>query len=121
MSATAGWRDNLLSLTWAKLEEYECQHEGSVAYSVLKLRAENPSDNSKQLAARLSELAGRDIKPDTTRQQLRRSRIRFAEFLVEEIADGLDEPDPSRLQEELISLGLYEHVKDSLPDEWRSN
>ena len=114
-----GWRNNLLSLTWSKLEDYEAENASSVAHSVLKLRAENPADDSKQLAEKLSARVGREVKPDTTRQQLRRARLRFAEFLVEEIADGLDEADPQRLQEELISLGLYEHVKDSLPDEWK--
>jgi len=114
------WRTNLLSLAWSKLEDYETENANSVAHSVLRLRAEHPGDDSRQLAAKLSEQVGREFKPDATRQQLRRARLRFAEFLIEEIADGLDDPGPQRLQEELIALGLYEHIKDALPEDWKS-
>ena len=115
-----GWRNNLLSIAWSKMEEYQSANPTSIAYTVLRLRAEHPGDDSKQLAEKLSEAVGRTIKPDTTRQQLRRARLRFAEMLVEEIADGLDQPDQTRVQEELISLGLYEHIKDALPDDWKT-
>jgi RNA polymerase sigma factor (sigma-70 family) len=115
------WRHNLLEITWDRLKSYQESHAGSIAHTVLKLRSEYPSVDSKELAARLSALIGREIRPDTTRQQLRRSRIRFAELLVEEIASGLEDSDPERIQEELISLGLYEHIRDVLPNSWSSS
>jgi len=112
------WRHNLLENSWSRLKDYESDKKGSVAYTLLKLRAENPKDDSPTIAQKLSEKVGKEFRPDTTRQNLRRARIRFAEFLVEEIAQGLEEADPSRIQEELICLGLFEHIRDVLPEQW---
>lgn len=113
------WRKNVLDLAWSRLEDYQRQHTGSVAYTVLRLRTEHPDLDSTQLAAKLSDQVGRAVKPDTVRQQLRRARMRFAEMVVEEIAHGLETADPARIQDELICLGIYEHIKDVLPDSWR--
>ena len=106
------WRTNVLEIAWSALERYQRTHAGSIAYTVLRLRADAPQDNSDQLAATLSEHLGKEVRPDSFRQQLRRARVRFAEFIVEEIASGMVRADPARIQEELICLGIYEHVKD---------
>jgi hypothetical protein len=108
----AHWRTNLLDLAWSALEEYERSHVGSLSYTVLRLRADFPEATSEELATRLSQQLGREIRPDALRQQLKRARARFAEFLVAEIAAGLDQADPTRIQEELIFLGIYEFIKD---------
>ena len=113
------WRFNVLELAWSALKEFEEQRDGRVAYTVLKLRSEHPTVDSETLAQKLSEATGKNYRADTTRQQLRRARIRFAEFLVEEIAQGLDQSDPTRIQEELIALGLYENIRDVLPEQWK--
>ncbi|MCA9196754.1 MAG: hypothetical protein KDA87_04420 [Planctomycetales bacterium] len=117
---TSRWRENLMSIVWDKLKSWEASQPSSLAYTVLKLRSEFPNDSSTELAERLSQQAGREVKPDTTRQQLRRARVRFVEFLVEEIAQGLPEPTPEHLRDELISLGLFTSVKDVLPAQWQS-
>jgi len=114
----SSWRQNVLDIAWSQLRDYQEQTSGSVAFSVLKLRAEQPQLDSTQLAAELSTQIGREIKPAAVRQQLRRARVRFAELLVEEIANGLDQPDRGRIQEELISLGIYENIKDVIPKQW---
>jgi RNA polymerase sigma-70 factor (ECF subfamily) len=113
------WRQSLLDMTWASLQEYERNHPGSVAWTLLRLRAENPDEDSEQLAARLSKATGRRIRADATRQQLRRARVRFAELLLEELAWSLDEPTPDKVEEELVELGLMEYVRDFLPPDWR--
>lgn len=114
------WRQSLLDMTWAQLEEYERTHPGSVAWTLLRLRTDNPDDDSEQLAARLSKSTGRRIRSDATRQQLRRARVRFAELLLEELAWSLDDPSPANVEEELIDLGLMEYVRDFLPPDWRN-
>jgi RNA polymerase sigma factor (sigma-70 family) len=117
--AVAGWRQAMLDLAWKALEEYERGHPGTVPWTVLKLRAEHPQDDSEQLAARLSEQTGRPFRPEAMRQQLRRARVRFAQALWEEVARGLDDPTPERVEEELTEVGLMEYVQDFLPREWR--
>lgn len=115
----ATWRHELLRLTWERQEEYERTHRGSVAYTLMRLRTEHPDDDSEQLAGRLSAATGRSIRAEATRQQLRRARVRFAQFLLEELAWSLDDPTPANVEEELIDLGLMEYVRDYLPPDWR--
>ena len=117
-SWTAAWRRNGLDLTWAALEDYQRAHPGSQAYTLLRLRVDHSDDTSDQMAERLSEKTGRPMRADSVRQQLRRARVRFAELLVQEIADGLEEPTPDTIQEELIGLGLFEYVRDIVPPDW---
>jgi DNA-directed RNA polymerase specialized sigma24 family protein len=118
--AVAGWRQAMLDLAWKALEEYERGHPGTVPWTVLKLRAEHPEDDSERLAAHLSERTGRPFRPEAVRQQLRRARVRFAQALWEEVARGLDDPAPERVEEELTEVGLLEYVQDFIPPEFRS-
>jgi RNA polymerase sigma factor (sigma-70 family) len=113
------WKASLMSLVWDKLKAWEESQPGSIAWTVLRLRSDHPGDSSTQLAERLSEATGRTFRADTTRQQLRRARVRFVELLVAEIADGLPEATPDAVREELVSLGLYASVRDVLPEHWR--
>lgn len=112
------WRGTVLSNTWAALEHYQRSHRGSIAYTVLKLRVDFPDDDSPQQAERLSQAIGKPINAAAARQQLRRARLRFAEFLLEEVSRLIDDPTPTRVQEELISVGLFEYVKEFLPPDW---
>lgn len=116
-----GWRKNIIDIAMGRLEAYQHQHDGNISHSVLKIRMDFPDLDSTGLAEKISTEQGREINAATYRQQLRRARIRFAQYLVEEIANGLDTSDPQRVQEELISVGLFEHIKDVLPDEWQEN
>jgi RNA polymerase sigma-70 factor (ECF subfamily) len=114
------WQQSVLQLTWKAMEDYERDHPDSVAWTVLRLRADHPEDSATQLADRLARAKGRPFKPDAARQQLHRARLRFAELLIEEVARGLDEPTPARVEEELVELGLMGYVRDLLPDDWRT-
>jgi RNA polymerase sigma-70 factor (ECF subfamily) len=116
---TDAWRRNALDLAWSALEDHQRRHPDSVAYTLLRLRTDFPDETSEQLATRLSETTGRTIRADALRQQLRRARVLFAQLLVEELADGLDQPTPDRIQDELICLGLYEYIRDVLPSDWQ--
>jgi RNA polymerase sigma-70 factor (ECF subfamily) len=116
--AAATWRQSMLDLAWKALAEYEQATPGCVSWTVLRLRADFPADDSEQLATRVSEKTGRPFRPDAVRQQLRRARVRFAQALLEEVARGLDEPTPERIEEELIEVGLMEYVQDFLPADW---
>jgi len=70
---------------------------------------------------RLGREIGKNVRADQARQQLRRARVRFAEYLVSEVADGLEVSSSEQLEEELGHLGLLERIRDVLPPEWTSN
>jgi len=115
----AGWRQNALDLTWSALETFERSHPGSSAVALLRLRAQFPDASSEDLAARLTEKNGQSVTPEAARQQLRRARVKFAELLIEEIADGLEHASPDDVEEELATLGLFDYVRDLLPADWK--
>jgi len=115
------WRGAVLANTWAALEHYQRSNRGSVAHVVMKLRVEHPEDDSPQLAERLSAATGKPFNAAAARQQLHRARSRFARLLLEEVARLIDDPTPTRVREELASLGLLERVGEFLTDDWEAS
>ena len=113
-----GWRTRVLDLAWSELKDHERQNPASRAYRVMKLRTDDPDATAEDLAERLSREVGEPVRADRFRQLLRRARVRFAEALVEEVRDGLAEPTPERVEDELIALGLHSQVSGLLPDGW---
>ena len=45
--------------------------------------------------------------------------MKFAELLIEEIADSLENASPEAIEAELMSLELLEYVRDLLPPDWK--
>jgi RNA polymerase sigma factor (sigma-70 family) len=113
------WRQNALDLTWSAMESFERSQPGSSAVAILRLRARFPEASSEELAERFSEKTGQSITPEALRQQLRRARVKFAELLIAEIADGLEKSSPDEVEEELAALGLMDYVRDLLPADWK--
>jgi RNA polymerase sigma-70 factor (ECF subfamily) len=113
------WRKSVLGMAWRALEDFQRDNPGSIAHTVLACRAEHPDDDSPQLADRVSRLVGRPINAAAVRQQLRRARLRFAQLLVDELARGLPDASPQKIEDELAELGLWEYVREFLPDDWR--
>jgi AcrR family transcriptional regulator len=108
-----GWRDELLSRAWAALEAQE-HDSGQPFHTVLRFRAEHPDASSQEMAERLQEMLGKPLNAAAVRQTLHRARDRFADLLLDEIAQGLHSPMVEDLEEELIDLGLLEHCKSAL-------
>jgi RNA polymerase sigma-70 factor (ECF subfamily) len=115
----SSWRQNALDLTWSAMESFERSQPGSSAVAILRLRARFPDASSDELAQRLTEKTGQSISPEALRQQLRRARVKFAELLIAEIADGLENAAPDDVEEELAALGLMDYVRDLLPADWK--
>ena len=91
-----------------------------MAYTLLRLRSEHPDESSEQLAKRLGDRLNRVVRADALRQKLRRARVRFAELLLMEIANGLTRATASDVEEELVDLQLYRLVERLLPEDWRT-
>jgi RNA polymerase sigma factor (sigma-70 family) len=120
--AEQAWLDEcrrcLLERAWQALERRQKASRGSLAHTVLRLIVEDPDQDSSQLAARTSLLAGRRIRADAFRKQVSRARLLFARALVDEVAETLDQPTPTLVQEELMDLSLWEYVRNYLPPGW---
>jgi hypothetical protein len=115
----AEWRGCLLERAWEALELHEREAPAGLAYTVLRLTADNPEEPSAALAARAAARAGRAVSVDAFRKQLERARRHFAQMLVNEIRETLEAGSAEDVVEELRALGLMEHVRDFLPEPYR--
>ena len=109
----ASWRDGLLDRAWQRLDQWQRQ-SGQPYHTLLRLRAEQPTLNSEQLASELSHRLGRPMTAAATRQSLHRARARFADFLLEEVSNSLHQPTLDELEQELIDTGLHAYCRSAL-------
>lgn len=111
----SSWRDSLLARTWERLAAHETR-TGQPHHSVLRLRVDFPDFDSTQLAAAVSERLGRSIREGALRVALHRARRRFAQLLVEDVADSLQQPSAEQIEQELIALRLLRYCRPALRD-----
>jgi hypothetical protein len=116
----AEWRDCLLRRAWQALELHEQAAPEGIAYTVLRLAADHPDESSASLAARAAALTGRVVGVDAFRKQLSRARRHFAQMIVDEIRQTLEDGSAEDVVEELRDLGLMEFVRDFLAEPFRS-
>jgi RNA polymerase sigma-70 factor (ECF subfamily) len=107
------WRSELLNRAWKTLAEHE-ERTGQPFHSVLRLRAEKVDLRSTELAEQLSSLLKKAVSSDWVRQNLHRARERFAEILVDEVAQTMVQPTRHDLEQELIVLDLYQYCRPAL-------
>lgn len=107
------WRAELLERAWDALADFERQ-TGQPLHTVLRFRAENPSIRSPQMAEQLAGRLGRRVTAEWIRKRLYLARDRFADLLLDEVAQSLASPTLEDLEQELIDLGLLEHCRTSL-------
>lgn len=111
----AEWRRTLVERVWQVLDHHERTHPGNLFHTALTLSLDHPEEDSSGLALRAAERIGKPLKADAFRKQLSRARRFFAETLVHEAAQTLDDPSPERVQEELGILTLLDEVRGSAP------
>jgi RNA polymerase sigma-70 factor (ECF subfamily) len=109
----SSWRDDLLARAWRGLYDHE-EKTGSPCHSALRLRVDAPELRSPELAAMLSERLGKPVTAENARVLVHRARDRFAELLLDAVADSLDDPAPDAIEEELIDLRLLDYCRDVL-------
>jgi DNA-directed RNA polymerase specialized sigma24 family protein len=107
------WRSELLARAWEALAQLQ-KKTGQPYHTVLRLRVEHPELRSPEMAERLSAALGRPISAGGLRMALQRSRDRFVEFLLEEVAGSLKAPTADQLERELIDVGLFEYCRPAL-------
>ena len=107
------WRTELMSRAWEALARLQ-ETTGQPYHTVLRLRVDHPELHSPELAELLSRALGRPVLAGGVRMALQRSRLRFVEFLLEDVARSLKAPTPDQVEEELIHLGLLEYCRPAL-------
>ncbi len=107
------WREEVLSMAWARLEELE-DETGRPWNSVLRAKIDHPGKNSGELAAIVNGRTRHEISEGNYRVMLHRAREKFAEVLVEQVAHTLQDPTPAELEQELAELQLLEFCQDAI-------
>jgi RNA polymerase sigma-70 factor (ECF subfamily) len=107
------WREETLARAWNALAELEGR-TGQPFHTVLRFRADQPELASEPLAAQLSARLGRPLTAAGVRQSLHRARERFADLLLDEVAQTLQAPTAETLAEELGDLGLLDYCRPAL-------
>jgi RNA polymerase sigma-70 factor (ECF subfamily) len=107
------WRDELLARTWRALAAGD-ERPGHYFHAVLRFRADHPDLHSYEIAEQLGRELGKPLTAANVRKTLERARDRFADLLLDEIAQALADPTPEQLEEELIDLHLLDHCRPAL-------
>ena len=105
----AGWRQDLLDETWKALAVAH-----PFFHTVLLLRVGEPELSSAEMADRLTRQLGKPVTAENVRKSLQRAHPRFAEMLLEMVADSLDSPSPDELEAELQELDLLRYCRTAL-------
>jgi DNA-directed RNA polymerase specialized sigma24 family protein len=104
-----GWRQSVLDQTWKALAE-----ANPTFHAVLRLRTENAEMPSNEMAERLTAELGKPMTGENVRKSLQRAHGKFAELLLDQVAESLDDPTPEDLAAELEALDLLRYCKSAL-------
>ena len=104
-----GWRQAVLDQTWKALAE-----ANPAFHTVLLLRIENPDMQSPEMAAQAGARLGRPMTPENVRKLLQRSHGKFADLLLDRVAESLEEPTAAALESELAALDLLKYCRSAL-------
>src|SRR5262249_2081632 len=107
------WCDELLARAWAALADVEAK-TGQALYTVLRFRADHPEMRSPQVADQLAIQLGRSFSSAAVRQILHRARGKFAEMLLKEVRQSLENPTIEQLEQELVELNLLDYCRPAL-------
>jgi DNA-directed RNA polymerase specialized sigma24 family protein len=121
IAMTSEWQACLLRKVWRELETHERKSPGNLCHTCLRVFTEFPDADSPELARIASDRAGRPLTPEAFRKQVSRGRRLMAECILLEVARGVIPPTAEAVEAELHELGLWDRVRDYLPDNWREN
>jgi RNA polymerase sigma-70 factor (ECF subfamily) len=105
----AGWRAELLEQTWKALAE-----ANPTFHATLLLRIEAPDMPSGEMAERLTQQLGKPMSPENVRKSIQRAHAKFADLLLDLVAESLDEPSVEDLEDELKALDLLRYCRSAL-------
>jgi RNA polymerase sigma factor (sigma-70 family) len=103
------WREELLARTWEALAEAQ-----PTFYAVLRFRATNPKMASEQMAEELARQLDKPFTATSFRQSLHRAREKFAELLIDAVAQSVEPATTAQVEQELRELGLLVYCQPAL-------
>jgi RNA polymerase sigma-70 factor (ECF subfamily) len=107
------WRNELMQHAWDALADWEWRKKQPL-HTVLRFRAENPDLRATEFAERLGARMNTTLTAEWVYKKLHLAREKFAELLLEEVAQTLADPGTEALEEELLDLGLLEYCHAAL-------
>ncbi len=110
---TQAWRDELLKRSWTALAELE-RTSGRPLHLVMDQRVAHPELSSAELADRIAEELNKPMTAANLRVLLHRARQEFANILLAEVSDTLEQADRTDLEDELIELNLHKYCRPAL-------
>jgi hypothetical protein len=102
-----------LARAWQALQK-EQEETGQPHYTILRCRTDQPDLPFAQFATQLEAQLGKPLTEEAARKRVERSRRRFAELLVDEVARSLGTDQPGLVAEELIELGLMCYCRSAI-------
>ncbi len=114
------WHQCIVDTAWRKLHHLERKTPGNLYHTVLRARTVSHDQTDATVAMQLTQTLGREISAVAFRKTLSRARKTFGEFLIEEVAQTINDPTPERVEEELIATGLMTYVSSYLNSAWRA-
>jgi RNA polymerase sigma-70 factor (ECF subfamily) len=116
----AAWRSELMNRAWAALAQHD-QQTGQYLGPVLRLRTDHPELRSPQMAENLAGVVGRPVTAEWIRKRLFLAREKFTDFLVQAVADSLENPTQEELEHELADLELIAYCRPALERRGKSS
>jgi RNA polymerase sigma-70 factor (ECF subfamily) len=105
----ASWREGLLDRTWAALAEANAAY-----HAVLLCRVDEPELSSAQIAERVTARLGKPVNAAWVRKTLQRAQEKYADLLIDEVAQSLETEEPAALRQELEELDLLRYCRSAL-------
>lgn len=112
---TGAWRTAVMDQTWKTLHE-----QRPVYHNLLRLRVDEPSLKSRDLAEQYTAQFDKPMTPANVRKSLQRAHVKFADLLVAEVASSLENPTEAVLRAELKELDLLKYCRSAI-DRWTRN
>ncbi|MEM7783157.1 MAG: sigma-70 family RNA polymerase sigma factor [Planctomycetota bacterium] len=107
------WRSGLLDRAWQAIEK-EQEAGGPKHHTILRIRAEHPLADFQTIASYLEQKLRKKISPGNARVMVHRARSKFAQHLVQQVANSLNRANAENLEQELIELKLIDYCKEHL-------
>ena len=108
------WQQCVLDRCWLDLRQREAETPGNLCFTALRTATEEPNLRSEAAAERVSNASGRPLTAAAYRKQLSRARRMFAETLIREVSETLDNPTRESVESELSELGLMGYLQNYL-------